>query len=117
MTTLTQFLPEFILFIGAWCVINGVLHDIFVLRSEDGKKFDRNLLRLLFDGHILITCGVMLLLSYAGIKNGEALAHYICIASCCSLFVYCCMIWKFLKSIVTMAISLIGIFLLLVSLF
>jgi hypothetical protein len=112
---MTQFLPWFIFFIGAWCVVNGILHDIFVLRSEDGKKFDRNLLRLLFDGHILITCGVMLLLSFSGIKSGEHLAYYISIAACLSLFLYCCMIWKFLKSVVTMTISLAGIILLIFS--
>jgi hypothetical protein len=115
MDSIAHFLPFVILFIGAWCVINGVLHDIFVLRSEDGKKYDRNLLRLLFDGHILITCGVMLLLSYSGIKTGNTLAYYICIASCTSLLIYCFMIWKFLKSIVTIFISFTGLVLLITN--
>jgi hypothetical protein len=114
---MNNFLHWFILFIGAWCVVNGILHDIFVLRSDDGKKYDRNLLRLLMDGHVLITCGAMLLLSFRGIKTGDHLAYFISIASCSSLFVYCCMIWKFLKSIVTMTISLGAIILLLISFF
>lgn len=117
MESLHQYLPWIILFIGAWCVVNGILHDIFVLVSEQGKTFDRNLLRLLFDGHILITCGVMLLLSFHGIKTGEALAYYISMASCLSLIVYCALIWKFLKSIVTISISLTGLILLLICFF
>jgi hypothetical protein len=117
METLTHALPYIILGIGIWSAVNGILHDIFVLAGEHGKTYDRNLLRLLFDGHILITCGVMLLLSFSGLKTAESWAFYIAIASCASLFVYCLMIWKFLKSVVTTTISLAGIILLLVSLF
>lgn len=116
METLQLYLPWIILFIGAWCVVNGVLHDIFVLAGEHGKQFDRTLLRLLFDGHILITCGVMLLLSFSGLRHKEMLAFYISIAACVSLSVYCALIWKFLKSIVTLVFSLTAIILLLISL-
>jgi hypothetical protein len=115
MDSITHFLPWIILAIGVWSVINGILHDIFVLIGEHGKTFDRNLLRLLFDGHILITCGVMLLLSYSGLKAAQPWAYYISLASCISLFVYCLLIWKFLKSVVTTTISLAGIILLLVG--
>jgi hypothetical protein len=52
-------LPAFALCIGGWMVLNGLLHEVFVLRSEHGKKYDRELLRLLMDGHILITCGAI----------------------------------------------------------
>lgn len=110
-----HYLPYIILFIGAWSLVNGILHDIFVLIGEHGKQFDRNLLRLLFDGHILITCGVILLLSFSGIKSGNPFAYYISIAACVSLLVYCLMIWKFLKSLVTMLLSLIGIICLLIA--
>jgi hypothetical protein len=110
-----EYLPYIILFIGGWALVNGILHDIFVLIGEHGKQFDRNLLRLLFDGHILITCGVMLLLSYSGIKTGNPFAFYISFAACISLLVYCILIWKFLKSIVTMLLSLTGIICLLIA--
>jgi hypothetical protein len=110
-------LPYFILIIGGWCVIMGILHDIFVLADEHGKVYDRNLLRLLFDGHILITCGVMLLLSYTGLKNAQDWAYYIAIASCASLIIYCMMIWKFLKSVMTTLLSVAGLVLLLISYF
>src|SRR6187551_2444701 len=116
MDSIIHFLPWVILAIGAWSLINGILHDIFVLIGEHGKTYDRNLLRLLFDGHILITCGVMLLLSYPGLKTGQPWAYYISLASCISLFVYCLMIWKFLRSVVTATISLAGIILLLAGL-
>jgi hypothetical protein len=115
METLAHYLPFIILGIGIWSAVNGILHDIFVLIGEHGKTYDRNLLRLLFDGHILITCGVMLLLSFPGLKTGEPWAFYIAIASCTSLFVYCLVIWKFLKSVVTTTISFAGIVLLLIA--
>ena len=117
MDSLLYALPWIILVIGAWSVVNGILHDIFVLIGEHGKTYDRNLLRLLFDGHILITCGVMLLLCFPGLRTDEPWAYYITIASCTSLLVYCLMIWKFLKSLITAAISVIGIVLSLISLF
>ena len=117
METFTHYLPFIILAIGIWSALNGILHDIFVLAGEHGKTYDRNLLRLLFDGHILITCGVMLLISFAGLKTEEPWAFYIAIASCASLFIYCMMIWKFLKSIVTTTLSLAGIALLLIAFF
>jgi hypothetical protein len=117
MDSLAHYLPWIILVIGAWSLVNGILHDIFVLAGEHGKTFDRNLLRLLFDGHILITCGVMLLLSFPGLKTAEPWAYYISIASCTSLLIYCLMIWKFLKSVVTTALASGGIILLIISLF
>src|SRR5438552_67552 len=63
------YLPIITISIGAWMVLNGVLHDIAVLRSEHGKQYDRNLLRLLMDGHILITCGVMQMISFIGLRH------------------------------------------------
>ena len=39
-----QNLQYFILFAGAWALINGILHDIFVLKEK--KPFDRDLIRL-----------------------------------------------------------------------
>lgn len=109
-------LPWIILFAGAWCVIMGILHDIFVLTGEHGKTYDRNLLRLLFDGHILITCGVMLLISYSGLKSQENWAYFVAIASCVSLLIYCMMIWKFLKSVFTTLLSAGGLTLLILTL-
>jgi uncharacterized membrane protein (DUF2068 family) len=92
--------------IGAWMTLNGILHDIFILASEHGKKYDRDLLRLLMDGHILITCGALQMLSAIGLRNNESWGYYVAGICCISLFVYCLMIFPFLKSFFTMALNL-----------
>jgi hypothetical protein len=92
--------------VGVWCIIMGILHDIFILAGEHGKKYDRNLLRLLMDGHILITCGAMLLVAFSGLKTQETWALMISTISAVSLLVYVGMIWPFLKSVATLTFSL-----------
>jgi hypothetical protein len=94
-------------------VISGVLHDIFVLRSEHGKQYDRDLLRLLMDGHILITCGLIQVI--AGAALPEASWAYVAngVASV-SLLIYCVMIYPFLKSFFTMILNVMLLILLLV---
>lgn len=109
------FLPFFILGAGLWAIINGLLHDIFVLQSEHGKKYDRNLLRLLMDGHILITCGAIQALSFQGINKQEYWAYLVAGIASLSLLVYCAMIWKFLKSVFTILINAVALTLLIVS--
>jgi hypothetical protein len=105
MTALLNYLPYISLIIGSWMVLNGVLHDFFILRSEHGKRYDRELLRLLMDAHILITCGIMQIISYSGLQNREPWAYYVSGASCISLLVYCAMIFPFLKSIGTILLN------------
>jgi hypothetical protein len=100
-----SFLSIAVLAVGAWCIINGVLHDVFVLRSEHGKQYNRDLLRLLMDGHILITCGAILMVSYLGIQNNEHWAFYMAGICSISLLVYCAMIWPFLKSVMTIVLN------------
>jgi hypothetical protein len=101
------YLPITSLLLGVWMTANGILHDIGVLRSEHGKQYDRNLLRLLMDGHILITCGVLDIVCYSGFKNNEPWAYYISGISCISILIYCAMIWPFLKSVFTIVLNLI----------
>ena len=86
-------------------MVNGILHDIFVLLSEHGKKYDRDLLRLLMDGHILITCGVMQMIAYPGLRNHETWAYYVSGVACISLLGYCSMIFPFLKSLLTILLN------------
>jgi hypothetical protein len=93
------------LVVGIWCVVNGLLHDIFVLRSDFGKKYDRELLRLLMDGHVLITCGAMQIISYFGLMHNAHWAYAVAVISSLSLLVYCAMIWPFLKSVVTILLN------------
>src|SRR5437763_10691175 len=100
------YLPILSICVGAWMVLNGILHDIAVLRSEHGKQYDRNLLRLLMDGHILITCGMLDMICYAGLQNNERWAYYIAGTACISMLIYCAMIFPFLKSIFTIVLNL-----------
>ena len=96
MERLINALPYIALGIGAWSVLGGVLHDIFVLK--EGRPYDRDLLRLMMDGHILITCGVIQMLTYSKLNSGDEWGFYIAIAAIISLIVYCFMIFPFLKS-------------------
>jgi len=100
-----DYLPLITLCVGGWAVVNGILHDVFVLLSEHGKKYDRDLLRLLMDGHILITCGVMQIVAYMGLRSHENWAYYVSGIACISLLVYCAMIFPFLKSIFTILLN------------
>lgn len=90
---------------GGWNLLNGILHDVAVLRSPHGKQYDRNLLRLLMDGHILISSGVILLLTIVGIRSGNDYTYFIAMAVCLSMLVYCGMIFPFLKSFGTLFIN------------
>jgi hypothetical protein len=88
-------------------IINGVLHDIFVLKSEYGKKYDRELLRLLMDGHVLITCGAIQAFSFFGLRHNANWAYAMAGIASVSLLVYCAMIWPFLKSVMTIVVNLV----------
>ena len=110
-------LPTIAICIGGWMVLNGILHDISVLNSPHGKKYDRELLRLLMDGHILITCGIMQMISFSGLRSNQPWAHYVAGAASVSLLIYCAMIFPFLKSIGTILLNLVLLILLVINLF
>ena len=76
-----------------------------MLRSEQGKVYDRNVLRLLMDGHILITCGAVQILSFNSIDKKAHWAFYMAGLASISLLIYCAMIWPFLKSVATTALN------------
>jgi hypothetical protein len=99
-------LPIVSLAVGLWCMINGILHDVFVFRSDYGKKYDRELLRLLMDGHVLITCGVIQAFSFFGLRHNAHWAYAMAGIASVSLLVYCAMIWPFLKSVITIVLNL-----------
>lgn len=117
MEKILAYTPHILFGIGVWYLANGILHDIFILIGEHGKQYDRNLLRLLFDGHILIVGGAVLMICFTGLKAEHAFAYYISLVICLSMVVYCGMIWPFLKSVITMAISLAGTLLVILKLF
>jgi hypothetical protein len=114
MERIISFLPWASLAVGCWAVLNGVLHDIFVL--VQGRKYDRDLLRLLMDGHILITCGIMQVIAWKGIQSGAPWGYYVSIVATVSLLIYCAMIFPFLKSFGMMGLNVILLGMLLISL-
>lgn len=100
--------------VGAiWYFINGVLHDIFVFRQHRGK-YDRELLRLLMDGHVLILSGLLMLACWGMVKQDELWSARISMLVSLFMLIYCAMIFPFLKSIATIIISgmlfLVGLF-------
>jgi len=107
-----QNLQYFILFAGAWALINGILHDIFVLKER--RPFNRDLIRLLIDGHLLIFSGIFYFVSAKGILQGEKTAFLICIFNAFFLLGYCAFIFKILRSFGTILINLIALIWLLV---
>jgi hypothetical protein len=89
-----------ILLAGVWLVANGVLHDVFILLQR--KPFDRELIHLLIDGHLLIFSGVIYLVCAPGIPNHDPLAFTIAIANAVFMLGYCSLIFKILPSYITL---------------
>lgn len=99
-------LALFSLGLGAWMVLNGILHDVFVLRSRPkGSPYDRELLRLLMDGHILLTCGALQMLASRGLEAHASWGVYVTALASLSLLLYCAMIFPFLKSFGTIVLN------------
>jgi len=111
MDFLVKNISIFSILIGGWSVVNGILHDVFVLRKY--KTYDRELLRLLMDGHILVTCGILQLLAAGGFGEHNDWGFLVSIVASVSLLVYCGMIWPFLKSVITIIINLLLVVILL----
>jgi hypothetical protein len=100
-------LHYYIAFAGIWAIGNGLLHDIFILIER--RPFEKELIRLLIDGHILIFAGIFYLLCFKGIQNNEAWAYYISIAVSVFLLGYCALIFKMLPSFGMIAINLVAL--------
>ncbi len=99
------FSTHWILGVGIWYLVSGILHDFFVIKAHKGP-YSRDLLRLLMDGHVLIFSGIILFVCYwmmlQKIQYGPLISSIIAIA----MLVYCGMIFPFLKSYFTMGLSL-----------
>src|SRR6187401_1403039 len=89
-----------------WYFVNGILHDFFVLKKHEGG-YDRELLRLLMDGHVLLLSGVLLFVSWLMVKQGLSWGAVTAFCVGIGMIIYCIMIFPFLKSIVTLLISLV----------
>lgn len=95
---------HWLLIASIWYFANGVLHDIFVIQRHKGK-YDRELLRLLMDGHVLLLSGAVSFICYLMILHNVLFAAWISLVIAVGMLIYCAMIFPFLKSIVTMIIS------------
>jgi|ERR1019366_773886 hypothetical protein len=101
----TLFSIHWVLIASLWYFGSGVLHDIFVIKNHKGI-YDRELLRLLMDGHVLIVSGVILFVCYLMMLSKIQCGITIAIIIAIGMLIYCLMIFPFLKSYVTMAISI-----------
>jgi len=96
---------HWVLVASIWYFGNGLLHDAFVLAGHK-EKYNRELLRLLMDGHVLIVSGVVMFVGYLMIRMNATYSPLLCGVVAGGMFVYCCLIFPFLKSFATMAISM-----------
>ena len=97
---------HWLLVAGIWCGINGILHDIFIIKAHKGP-YDRELLRLLMDGHLLILSGIVLAICWYAVRSNIVYGAVIGFVIALSMIVYCFMIFPFLKSFITLILSII----------
>ena len=95
-----------VLIASVWYFGNGLLHDAFVLIKHKGK-YDRELLRLLMDGHVLMLSGAVVFVCWLMMHNKIQYGGFISIIVATFMLIYCAMIFPFLKSIGTIVISVI----------
>ena len=100
------FSVHWVLAAALWYFVNGLLHDIFVLKNHKGG-YDRELLRLLMDGHVLLLSGAVVFVSYLMMLNKIPFGSLLSMIAAAGMLFYCAMIFPFLKSFGTIAISII----------
>jgi len=96
---------HWVLVSAVWYFGNGILHDIFILKNHKGP-YDRDLLRLLMDGHVLMLSGAIAFVCYLMMQHKMQYGGLIGVIVAVGMLIYCAMIFPFLKSFVTMFISL-----------
>lgn len=99
---------HWILIASLWYFINGIFHSIAVLKKHKAE-YNRELLRLLQVGHLLIFSGVILFVCYLMLLNKIQFGSGISIIVAGSMLIFCAMIFPFLKSFGTIVISIIVI--------
>jgi hypothetical protein len=92
------------LIIGGWAVLNGILHDAQII-IEHKNGYDRELLRLLLNGHIIIVSGLFEAIAFWGLRQNQQWAFVVAGVASLTFFIYCVMIWPFLKSVLTMVLQ------------
>lgn len=94
-----------ILLASAWYTINDILHTFFVILGHKGS-YDKNYIRLLMDGHILIFTGVIVFISWLMAYNKIPYAGILGITAGLFMLIYCGLIFSLLPSYGTIAVSI-----------
>ena len=89
-----------------WYFVNGILHTSAVINQHKGA-YDRELLRLLMDGYVLLLSGALVFVCWQMMNKNIIYGGVIGIIVAGFMLVYCGMIFPFLKSFGTMAISIV----------
>lgn len=97
-----SFFSWMLLIAAIWCFVNGLLHDIFILKNHTGP-YNRDLLRLLMDGHVLLLSGIIYFVCFLFPSHPSTI---ISLVIAVFMIIYCIMIFPFLKSFVTLFINL-----------
>ena len=95
---------HWVLIAAGWYFLNGLLHDIFVWKAHK-TGYDRDLLRLLMDGHVLLLSGAVLFVCYRHLLQGVTGVALISLVIAVFMIIYCAMIFPFLKSFATLLVS------------
>jgi len=90
---------------SVWYFGNGILHSATVLIQYNGK-YDRELLHLLMNGHVLMLSGAVLFMCWLMMLSKIQCGGVISVIVAVFMIVYCLMIFPFLKSYATMVISI-----------
>ena len=88
-----------------WYFVNGILHSATVLMQHKGK-YDRELLHLLMDGHLLMLSGAVVFMCWLMMLSKIQCGGVVSIIVAAFMLIYCAMIFPFIKSYVTMLISI-----------
>jgi hypothetical protein len=96
---------NWVLMASIWYFINGILHDIFVLIKHKWI-YNRELMNLMVDGHLLILSGVILFVCYLMLLNKIQCGALIAIIVAVGMLIFCLLAFPFLKSYGTIAFSI-----------
>lgn len=113
MKWLTEHTHWLVGFAGIWTLGNGILHDIFVLIQR--RPYERELIHLLIDGHILIFGGIVYLICFRQLQFYNATTWWICIANAFFLLGYCALIFKLLPAVGMILLNLLVLVVLLMQ--
>src|SRR6478752_10667685 len=102
-------------FLSIWTLGNGILHDVFVLLER--KPYERELIRLLIDGHILIFSGLLYAVCLYFLKEYPRPMLVLSLLNAIFMLGYCLLIFKMLPSWGMIGLSVIMIVAVLVTLF